>query len=173
MLAQHQGLPYFPLCPPQHPGQGYPRSWGDTARVQPQQPQGSARPQGAMLSHGTEWKKHKVGAFKLLHFVFPSNIYIGWSPAFLEMAKHLAADGKQWMNFLFWFAWKCHFAELTKLYLPHMLVCLFVFVCYLFFCLVGLVGFFFVFLFFFFFSFCFCLSNSLPCLSAGSKQAAG
>jgi len=27
-------------------------------------------------------------------FVFPSNHYMRWSPAFLEMAEHLPANGK-------------------------------------------------------------------------------
>lgn len=34
-------------------------------------------------------------------FVSPSHCYVGWSVAFLEMAEHLSAHGKWWMNSLF------------------------------------------------------------------------
>ena len=42
--------------------------------------------------------------FGLMEFVFSSNYYAWWSPAFLEMAEHLPADGKWWRNSLFCFA---------------------------------------------------------------------
>ena len=45
-------------------------------------------------------KRRKVGMFGVMPFVFPSNCYMCWSPAFLE---HLPADGKWWMNSLFCF----------------------------------------------------------------------
>jgi len=35
------------------------------------------------------------GHFRVTAFVFPSNHDKQWSPAFLEMAEHLPADGKQ------------------------------------------------------------------------------
>jgi len=45
----------------------------------------------------------------MMVFVFPSNPHAWWSPAFLEMAEHLPADGKWWMNSLFLFACACGF----------------------------------------------------------------
>jgi len=47
--------------------------------------------------------------------VFPSNCYAGWSPVFLRMGKHLPADGKEWKNSLFCFAYVCIFALPIKL----------------------------------------------------------
>jgi len=42
------------------------------------------------------WEKEKErGTFGVMVFVFPSNRYMWWSPAFLEMAEHLQAGGKQ------------------------------------------------------------------------------
>jgi len=32
--------------------------------------------------------------FVVMAFVFPSNHYVKWSPAFWDVAKHLPADGK-------------------------------------------------------------------------------
>jgi len=48
--------------------------------------------------------RRKGGMFRVMAFVCPSNCYAWWSPAFLEMAAHLPADGKQWTNPLFCFA---------------------------------------------------------------------
>jgi len=49
-------------------------------------------------------KKEAGGHFGMMAFVFPSNRYPWWSPAFLEVAEHWPADGKWWINSLFWFA---------------------------------------------------------------------
>lgn len=46
----------------------------------------------------------KGGWFRVTVFVFPRNHYMWWSPAFLEMAKHLPANGKELINSLFCFA---------------------------------------------------------------------
>lgn len=34
------------------------------------------------------------GMFVVMAFVFPSNCYVSQTPAFMEMAKHLPADGQ-------------------------------------------------------------------------------
>ena len=62
-----------------------------------------------------ERRKRKWGTFEVNAFVFPSNHYMWWSPAFLVMAEQLSADGKQWINSLFCFACMCGFALAIKL----------------------------------------------------------
>lgn len=42
-------------------------------------------------------------------FVIPSNHYMWWTPAFLEMAEPLPAHGEWWMNYLLCFACTCSF----------------------------------------------------------------
>jgi len=49
-------------------------------------------------------RRRNGGMFRATAFVFPSNSYVCWSPAFLEMAAHSPDDGKQWMNPLSCFA---------------------------------------------------------------------
>jgi len=48
-----------------------------------------------MLSVESGGKKKEGGMFEgVAAFVFPSNHCVWWSPAFLEMAGHMPADGK-------------------------------------------------------------------------------
>ena len=53
--------------------------------------------------------KEKGGMFMVMVFVFPSNRYTGWNPAFQEVVKYLPANGKQWKNSLLCFACVCSF----------------------------------------------------------------
>lgn len=58
------------------------------------------------------------GMFRILAFVPPSNRYT-WSPAFLELAKRLPADGKQWVTGTVCFAclhsfWFTHWTALIS-----------------------------------------------------------
>jgi len=50
-------------------------------------------------------RSRKERTFTVMAFVCSSSDYAWRSLAFLEMAEHLPADGKSWMNFLFCFAW--------------------------------------------------------------------
>jgi len=43
-------------------------------------------------------RKEEEQTFRVMMFVFPSNHHTCWGPAFLEMSKHLHADGKQSRN---------------------------------------------------------------------------
>jgi len=48
-----------------------------------------------MVSNRSLGKKGETGVhLKLIAFVFLNNGYVWWSPAFMEMAKHLPAAGK-------------------------------------------------------------------------------
>lgn len=60
-----------------------------------------------MISHPVykaQRRRRKWRAFEVMVFVYPSHCYMWWSPALVEMAEHLPAHGKQWMNSLFCFA---------------------------------------------------------------------
>ena len=52
----------------------------------------------------SEGRRRKRGCSELRHFVFQSNRCVWWSPAVLEMAEQLPANGKWWVNSLFCFA---------------------------------------------------------------------
>lgn len=54
-------------------------------------------------------------------FVFPSNSYACWGPAFQEVAGHLPTDGKHWKNCFFCFGFLCSFcfSYLTVIILIH------------------------------------------------------
>jgi len=47
---------------------------------------------------GAGGKEGERGTFRVTAFDFPGNHYMWWSPAFLDMAGHLPADGKLRMN---------------------------------------------------------------------------
>lgn len=66
--------------------------------------------------------------FEVMVFALPSNCYVLWSPAFQEVAEHLTADGKHWMESLFCFACGRIFVSLIKLSLrnvTHFLISVF------------------------------------------------
>ena len=50
------------------------------------------------------WRRRKGRTSGVMAFVFPSNPYMWWSPAFLGMAELLPADRKEWTNSLVCFA---------------------------------------------------------------------
>lgn len=54
---------------------------------------------GVVLSNKS-WGKEgeRVGIFVVMGFLFPSNHDVCWRHAFQEVARHLPADGKQWMS---------------------------------------------------------------------------
>ena len=54
-------------------------------------------------------RRRKGKMFRAMAFIFPNVCHMWWSPAFLEMAEQLPADGKQGMNSLFCFACRCSF----------------------------------------------------------------
>ena len=97
----------FLLLTPPHKwvGWGCTRSWEGT-----QLGQLTPTDQRAIPYHMTSCSAYKAGeeegrgTFGVMVFVFPSHCYTWWSPAFLEMAEHLPAHGKEWMNSLFCFA---------------------------------------------------------------------
>jgi len=60
---------------------------------------------GIVLGNKNWGKKEEGGMFRVMVFVFPSHCCAWSSPAFLEMAAHLPAKEKYWMNPLFCFAW--------------------------------------------------------------------
>ena len=66
---------------------------GDTAgTADPKWPKGYPTSYDAAIKAA---EKEKGGMFRVMVFVFPSpNRHMWWSPAFLEMAEHLPADGK-------------------------------------------------------------------------------
>jgi len=67
---------------------------GDTARTaETNRPNEYSVPYDVMLSICTWWEKEE-GTFGVMVFVFPSNHYMGCSPAFREIAESLPADGK-------------------------------------------------------------------------------
>lgn len=61
-------------------------------------------------------KEEEAGIFVVLVFVFSSNHYMCWGPAFWEVAKHLPVNGKQWIN--------CSLLCLHAQVLLHLLKCL-------------------------------------------------
>lgn len=83
---------------------GYTRSWERT-----QLGQLTPTGQSNISYHMTMCSAYKAGeegrgaCLEWCYFVFPINHIIGWT-AVLEMAKHLPANGKEWMNSLFTFA---------------------------------------------------------------------
>ena len=60
----------------------------------PNRPKGYHIPYNIMLSNKSWGKKEEGGMLGVMVFVFPSNHYEWGSPAVLEMAEHLPADGK-------------------------------------------------------------------------------
>jgi len=58
-------------------------------------------PYDVLLSNKSLGKVEEAEMFGVMMFVFSSVRYVWWSPAFLEMAEQLPADGKQWINSLF------------------------------------------------------------------------
>lgn len=48
-------------------------------------------------------KKEEGETFEVMAFVFPRQQYVWWGPAPLEMAEHLPAHGKEWLNSLVFF----------------------------------------------------------------------
>jgi len=48
--------------------------------------------------------RRKGGRFGVMAFVFPSNYYTWWSPAFTEIIKHLPANQIEWKKCLPYFA---------------------------------------------------------------------
>ena len=101
VLTQHQGLFCFsPHSPASRLGV-HKKLWGDTAgTADPNWPKGYSIPYDFIMLSNKSWAKKK----EAMVFVFLSHHYTWWSPAFLEMAEHLPADAKQWMNSLFCFA---------------------------------------------------------------------
>ena len=93
-FAQRQNLFFLPTPAPQQVvGWGRVRSWEGTWPGQ--LVRGMLHAHGIALSTKSWGKKEEEGTFGLIMFVFPSNHYAWWSPACLEMAKRLPADGKE------------------------------------------------------------------------------
>jgi len=53
-----------------------------------------------MLSDNRGGRRRKGETYGVMAFVFPSNHYTWWSPAFLQMAGHLPADREAVNEFL-------------------------------------------------------------------------
>ena len=83
---------------------------GDTAgTADPNWPKGYSIPYDVAQHIKLGEEEGRGGCSEWWHFVFPGNRYVWRSPAFLEMAEHLPADGKRWMTSLFCFACMCSF----------------------------------------------------------------
>lgn len=68
---------------------------GDTVgAADPNWAKGYSVPYEVMLSNWGWEKKEEGEMFKFTAFVFPSNCYVWWSPAFLEITKYLSDDVK-------------------------------------------------------------------------------
>ena len=103
MFAQRQGrLLLLTLTNQQEAWECKKKLEGDTARTaDPNWSKAYSTASDVILSNKI-WGKERT--FRVLVFVFPSKHYAWWSPAFLEMAEHLPANGKYWINSLFYFA---------------------------------------------------------------------
>lgn len=103
----------FPLPTPPHQGGG----WGST-RIWEGTQMGQLSPtdQKDIPDHKASCTVYKVGErrmeerkFGVIVFVFPGHCYMWWGPAFLEMAEHLPAHGKQWTHSLAFYPCVCGF----------------------------------------------------------------
>ena len=110
--AYRDPRPSLLLTPPcQWVGWGCTRSWEGTQPGQLTLAEQRAIPYCTMSCSAikAEGKKEERGMFGVMAFVIPSNRCMWQSPAFLETAEHLPANGKQWTNSLLFFAWEHSF----------------------------------------------------------------
>ena len=109
-----QSRPFLLLTPPhQRVGWGCTRSWEGTqlGRLTPTDQRDIPYHMMSCSAYKAGRRRRKGGdTFGVMAFVLPSNCQAWWSPAFLEMAEHLPADGKWWMNSLLCFACACGFS---------------------------------------------------------------
>ena len=105
--AYTQSRPFLLLTPPhQRAGWGCTRNWEGTqsGQLSPTDQRDIPYHMTSCSAYKAGGKRRNGGTFRGMVFVFPSNGYAWWSPAFLEMAEHLPAHGKEQINSLFCFA---------------------------------------------------------------------
>ena len=91
------------LTPPhQWVGWGCTRSWEGTqpGQLTPTDQRDIPYHMTSCSAYKARGRRRKWGMFGVMVFVFTGNHYTWWSPAFLEVAEHLPADGKRRMNSL-------------------------------------------------------------------------
>ena len=108
-LTQSQGLFCFSPQPTSEQAEGGTRSWEGTqpGQLTPTDQKDIPDHMTSCLAYKAGGRRRNRGTFGVTTFVFPSHCYAWWSPAFLEMAEHLPAHGKLWMNSLVCFVCMC------------------------------------------------------------------
>ena len=105
--AYTESRPFLLLTPPhQRAGWGCTRSWEGTqlGQLTPTAQRDIPDHMTSCSAYKAGGRRGKAGTIGAMAFVFPSHRYAWWSPAFLEVAEHLPANGKRRMNSLFCFA---------------------------------------------------------------------
>ena len=105
VLTQSQGLFCFSLHATREEAGGAQEAWrGHSHDSWPRLTQGIFHAVWHHAQHIKLREEEGRGTNGAMAFAFPCNPYMQWSPASLEMAEHLPADGQQGMNSFFCFA---------------------------------------------------------------------
>ena len=99
--AYTESRPFLLLTPPhQQEGWGCTRTWEGTqlGQLTPTDQRDIPHHMASCSAYKAGGRRRKGGTFGVMAFVFPIHRYTWWSPAFLEMAEHLPANGSsEWI----------------------------------------------------------------------------